>query len=163
MLVSQSYYLATVGSEARRGALLLDHDLRRLHQAPQHASARIFRFLGLHHHAYPALQLGLAHRWLLVFEILAKCNLRQIATGIGVLNRPSRLRKFSRIWLSHHRGGYGGVSWGPWSGTPSGQRFRVSHAPILLIARVKSVSRFSSILSRCHPWGSLGGEARWRC
>ena len=35
-------------------------------------------------------------------------------------------------------------------------RFRVSHAPMLLIARVKSVSCFSHLQSRCHQWGSLG-------
>ena len=30
----------------------------------------------------------------------------------GVLNRPSRQRKFSRIWLSRPRGGDGGASGG---------------------------------------------------
>ena len=65
-------------------------------------------------------------------------TLNQLATGIWVLNRPSRLRKFSRIWLSHHRGGVGGVYGGPWSGTPSGRN---------------PISRFSRLLSRRHPIG----------
>ena len=42
----------------------------------------------------------------------AKCNLSQIAKGIRMLNRPSRLRKFSRIRLTRLNGGDGGVCYG---------------------------------------------------
>ena len=38
-----------VDSAARGGALLLDHDLRRLHQAPQHAFGVLNRLCECHH------------------------------------------------------------------------------------------------------------------